>query len=357
MPRQRAPVPSSPLLPPAPAVHATRRVTWLELFFDLVFVAAVAQVGTRLTADYSFQSLGPIAGLLLLIWWAWSGYAMFATRFDADDGVNRAITFLQMIAVIFMAANADGSLDSPSSAGFVAAYAVMRLALAWQYLHASHARPSRAFAREQGMAIAVVATVWLCSSLAPLPLRYALWVIALCSEMATAALAARHTESVPPDAAHLPERLGLFTLILLGESIVAVMKGIQSQPEWPVAAIGTAFLGIGVIFGSWWWYFEVAAAAAERHVRCRESARRFHLWTFMHLPLYLGLAITAVGIEHSIRTASVTHLGVEGAFILAGGVTAMLLALSILNATTDRSVQRAARLRRSQAGERMAIDG
>jgi low temperature requirement protein LtrA len=334
MSRQGAHVPS-PAGPAAAEVHSTRRVTWLELFFDLVFVAAVSQVGTRLTADYSFHTLGPCACLLLLIWWAWSGYALFATRFDANETVNRAVTFVQMIAVIFMAANADGSLDSPSSAGFVAAYGAMRMMLAWQYLQAGDAPQSRAFAREQGTGIAAAASIWLASALAPTPPRYALWLVALSTELATAVLAARHTERVPPDAAHLPERFGLFTLILIGESIVAVMKGIQSQPEWPVGAASAAFLGIGVIFVCWWWYFEVAAAAAARPVRCRCSARRFHIWTYTHLPLYLGLALTAIGIEHIVRTAGLAHLGAEGALILGGGVVVTVLALSVLGATAE----------------------
>ena len=335
MSRQSALDPSSSVVLPAPAAHAARRVTWLELFFDLVFVAAVAQVGTRLTADYSLQALGPCACLLLLIWWAWSGYAMFATRFDVNDAVNRAVSFLQMIAVIFMAANADGSLDSKSSAGFVAAYAVMRLVLAWQYLRASRARHSRAFAREQAMGIAVTASVWLSSALVPAPLRYAIWGVALCGESGAAVLAARHTESLPPDAAHLPERFGLFTLILFGESIVALMKGIQSQPEWPAGAVSAAFLGIGVLFVCWWWYFDLAAAASERPVRCRRSARRFHVWAYTHLPLYLGLALTAIGIEHIVRTAGLAHLGAEGAVILGGGLVVTVAALSVLGATAE----------------------
>src|SRR5687768_8709678 len=89
-----------------------RKVTWTELFFDLVFVAAVAQVGAPLAAQFSFGELGRFAVLLLIIWWAWHGYAVYATRFDTDDRVERTATLLQMVAVIFMAANAEQGLDS-----------------------------------------------------------------------------------------------------------------------------------------------------------------------------------------------------------------------------------------------------
>src|SRR5262245_40660923 len=87
-----------------PAHDGNRRVTWLELFFDLVFVAVVAQIGERLVDHYTVQSLLPYALLLIVVWLAWSGYALFATRFDRNDTVQRVVTFAQMIAVIFMAA-------------------------------------------------------------------------------------------------------------------------------------------------------------------------------------------------------------------------------------------------------------
>jgi len=72
-----------------------RRVTWMELFFDLIFVAAVAQVGTHLRDDYSPAGLLRFALLFLLIWWAWLGHTSFSTRFDTDDLVQRALTALQ----------------------------------------------------------------------------------------------------------------------------------------------------------------------------------------------------------------------------------------------------------------------
>src|SRR5690606_17552869 len=97
----------------------------------------VSQVSTPLASHYTFAELPRYGFLLLVIWWAWHGYAVLATRFDTDDTVQRATTFLQMVAVMFMAANAEAGLDSVSSAGFAAAYAVMRLLLVAQYLRAA----------------------------------------------------------------------------------------------------------------------------------------------------------------------------------------------------------------------------
>src|SRR5512138_2626694 len=94
-----------------------RKVTWLELFFDLVFVAAVAQVAAPLRDDFSAAGLVRFTPLFLLIWWAWTGHTVFSTRFDTDDVVQRGLTLVQMFAVAVMAANARETLASRSSAG------------------------------------------------------------------------------------------------------------------------------------------------------------------------------------------------------------------------------------------------
>ena len=101
--------------------RADRRVTWMELFFDLIFVAAVAEVGSPLRADYSWPGLLRYSFLFVLIWWAWSGHTLYSTRFDHDDLVQRGLILLQCFIAAVMAANAKEALDSRSSAGFGAA--------------------------------------------------------------------------------------------------------------------------------------------------------------------------------------------------------------------------------------------
>jgi low temperature requirement protein LtrA len=109
--------------------HSERRVTWMELFFDLIFVAAVAEVGAPLGADYSWEGLLRYAFLFVLIWWAWSGRTLYATRFDHDDLPQRVLILVQCFIAAVMAANAKEALDSRSSAGFGAAY--WECALCW----------------------------------------------------------------------------------------------------------------------------------------------------------------------------------------------------------------------------------
>ena len=311
-------------------VEPLRRVTWIELFFDLVFVAAVAQLGTRFAAGVTPAAVAHYGALFLLVWWAWNGYAVYATRFHSDDAVDWALTLLQMFAVTFMAANAEGTLDSESTAGFVAAFAVMRVLLVVQYLRAAAIAPARRLALECAAGIGLGAAIWLLSAIAPMPVRAWLWAAAALVEALTTIVTARHTETLPPDAEHLPERVGLFTLIFFGESMIAVMKGIQGQPAWSLSAASAAFLGLGAIFGAWAWYFGPARAATARHVRSRADVRAFEAWQYVHLPLYVGLALFGVVIEHVIVHGGLASIHGPEAVALAVASVAAVGALAAL---------------------------
>ena len=314
--------------------RAGRRVTWLELFFDLIFVAAVAQVAEPLRHDYSLNELARLTPLLVLIWWAWAGHTFFSTRFDTDDAVQRGLTFLQIFAVAVMAANAKDALDSRSSAGFVAAYAVVRVLLVAQYVRARHLKDARELTLRYIAGHGTAAALWLSSALAPTSARFPLWTVALAIDLGTPWLAVSHSVKVPPDAEHIPERFGLFTLILLGESVVAVMQGMESQEHWPPEAALSAFLGMGASFLICWWYF-AGAGASDRRVRTRHDAIRFHLWSYAHFPLYLGIVVFGVGAQRVVTAAS--HHAVSQAewLMLAAAASTIALAMKTISKSTE----------------------
>jgi len=311
-------------------VEEGRKVTWLELFFDLVFVAAVAQVGTHLRDDYSLAGLLRFSLLFVMIWWAWLGHTTFSTRFDTDDVVQRALTGLQLFLVAVMAVNATGALDSRDSAGFAAAYSVMRLVLAGQFLRARRVRRARALTTRYATSCGVAAVLWLASALVPAPARFWLWAVALALDIGTPLLSTRHLVDVPHDAAHLPERYGLFSIILIGESMAAVMAGMGHQDYWSVRAASAAILGMTMVFATWWVYFDGVEATAHRMVRSMSDAVRFHVWTYAHLSLYLGIAVAGVGLERVIETATEAPLPRSEALILASAGATVVLALTAI---------------------------
>jgi low temperature requirement protein LtrA len=311
-----------------------RKVTWLELFFDLIFVAAVAQVAQPLRDHYAVIELFRFTPLFVLIWWAWTGHAVFSTRFDSDDVVQRGLTLMQMFAVAAMAANAKDALDSRSSAGFAAAYAGVRFVLVAQYFRARHVPDAKPLTTRYLAGHGSAAILWLLSALVPAPTRFLIWVLAFAIDFGTPWIALRHSIKVPPDASHLPERFGLFTLILLGEWVVAVMQGMESQEDWPVAAATSAFLGMGVSFLIWWWYFDGAGGASEQHVRSRRDARRFHAWTYAHFPLYLGVVVTGVGVQRMVTAAARATVEYSEQALLTGAATTVMAAMIVIASTS-----------------------
>jgi low temperature requirement protein LtrA len=313
---------------------ADGKVTWLELFFDLVFVAAVSQVAEPLRDHYTIGELTRFTPLFLLIWWAWTGRALFSTRFETDDGVQRALTLIEMFAVAVMAANARDSLASRSSAGFAAAYAVVRIILLVHYMRAIHVREARRLTVAYLVGHGSAAALWLVSAVVPaFALRLTLWALAFVIDLGTPAFAIDHSVRTPPHPAHLPERFGLFTLILLGESVVAVMKGIESQETWSMPAASSALLGMAALFVIWWWYFDRVRATGEHHVRTRADAKRLQLWTYAHFPLYLAIVVIGVGVRRVVTSATHAELPASDLLMWMTGAALLLLSMTAITMT------------------------
>jgi low temperature requirement protein LtrA len=222
----------------------------------------------------------------------------------------------------------------------------MRLVLVAQYLRARHIRRARALTTRLAASCGMAAALWLTSALVPTPLRFWLWAVALVIDVITPLVTTTHMIDVPHDAAHLPERYGLFTIILMGESMVAVMTGMEHQEYWSVRAAASAMLGMGLIVAIWWCYYDVVEAAGEHLVRSRRDGVRFQVWSYGHLPLYLGIAVTGVGLEHVIAKATKEPLHTGEVAILSGAIAAITLSLLLLAATRraqrqDRSTRQA----------------
>jgi len=323
-----------------PTTNIERKVTWLELFFDLVFVAAVSQVAEPLRDHYTFGELTRFTPLFLLIWWAWTGRALFSTRFDTDDGAQRALTLIEMFAVAVMAANARESLASRSSAGFAAAYGAVRIILVIHYLRAIQVRDARGLTVSYLTGHGSAAVLWLVSSVVPdVATRLTLWIIAFVIDLGTPAVALDHSVRTPPHPAHLPERFGLFTLILLGESVVAVMKGIESQESWSPSAAAAALLGMSALFSIWWCYFDGIRATRERHVRSRSDAKWLHLWAYAHFPLYLSIVVIGVGIRRVVTSVTKEELPTSDVIMWMIGVALLLVAMTTIAAANANHVR------------------
>ena len=321
-------------------LEAGRSVTWMELFFDLIFVAAVAQVGTHLRDDYSPAGLLRFSLLFVLIWWSWLGHTNFSTRFDTDDLIQRSLTAPADLSRGRDGDQCDGPLDGRDSAGFVAAYRRDAVRAGVAVFRVRGVLRSRTLATRYASTSAVAALLWLVSCFVAAPERFWLWALALTIDLGTPLASTRHLIEVPHDAAHLPERYGLFSIILLGESMVAVMTGMSHQEYWSPVAASSAVLGITLVFTIWWWYFDGVEAVAERFVRSSRDAVRFHVWSYAHLPLYLGIAVAGVGVEHFITTVTRESLHRAEVLIFCSALALVTMALMVIGRVSSPETRR-----------------
>ena len=308
-----------------------RSATWLELFFDLIFVVAIAQLAHNFKSDFSFLGFAKLALLFIPVWWCWIGATFYDTRFDNDGLVDRLITLWQMAIAATMAANIHHGLDS-SSVGFALSYIAFRGVLICQYLHAGyHVPQARQLTNWYAWGFAGSIVFWLASIFVPLPWRFLFWGIGLIVDFATPLTAGKRVVNVPPDMAHTTERIGLFTIIVLGESIVSVVGGVADR-EWTPVSVAIALLGLSIAFSFWWMYFDTVDASPLQAMK-RGQMKTALTWLYSHLPLAIGLTATGVGVEKMIH--GLKHDSASGEkFLFCLAVALCLLILSNLHWTS-----------------------
>jgi low temperature requirement protein LtrA len=317
--------------------HA-RRPGWTDLFFDLVFAAAIAQLSAPLDHDYSLYGIARFAFLLALIFLAWFGYTAFSTQFAVDDVVERVLIVAQVFLVAVMAANATDALSSSDAAGFGAAYGGVRAILALQYARVAWVSGSGTLARRRvgGLCIAVV--VWVGAALLPLPYRYAGWAVALLIDVGNSWPALRSTTASPPGATHFPERFGLLTIILLGEFVASVMRGIESQMGWSFLAASAAVLSLALGFTIWSSYSDGAKGWEARHVRSHRDVVRLRVWIALHFALFLGIGVLGVGVRRAIALPPDGHFSAQEQSIICVAAAGVILVILGIAATSERHV-------------------
>jgi low temperature requirement protein LtrA len=271
-----------------------RRATWFELFFDLVFVAGVAQLSSGFAASYDAAGALRFVLAFLVLWWAWLGHTFHASRFDEDRADQRALGLLQILAVVLLGYGA-GDAFGPRGWAFAGGMAAFKALLAAAYLREGRRPYARGLVRAYVSLYAVQAVLWAASVATTGSPRLGLWLAALGIDVVTPFVVARHTHGVPPHPEHLPERFGLFTIILLGESVAAAIHGLDHAEPLHVESIVVVASASLIAFLFWIGYFERARGVAERHVAHAAAGRRLRLWAYGHIPLYLGVAGLAAG--------------------------------------------------------------
>lgn len=315
-----------PTAAPLKTGHFTRHATWLELFYDLVYVVVIAKLAHLITQPHdghvTLHQYALFATLFVPVWWAWTGHMMFQNRFDPDDIPQKILTLLQMLAACFMAVFITRAFAGSANA-FALSYVAIRALLIIMYwrvhrLGGAHTNVTRLFLT----GFSCGALLWLISAFVPGPWKFWLWGAGLLVDMITPWLGRERLAKASVHAEHLPERLGLLSIIVLGESVVNIIGGIEGSGITGTTVIAMAF-GFLLLGAIWWLYFqslEVSLMNAEY--------TNGQLAIYGHLPVYLGLVTIAAGVKYGI-TGEMSS--VETAALLCGGMLLFLIPLQIIH--------------------------
>ena len=285
--------------------ESERTATWLELFYDLVFVAAVAMMGTRLVHDVSWTGVLSYLAYFALVWWLWASHTFYADRYDTDDLIYRFLAGAQMVAVAVIAVSLSLG-EAGSTQGFALGYAGARLVLLLLYARAyRHVAGTRDLVRGYLIGFGASSLLWMISIAVPEPARFWLWGIAFAVDLATPYAVRKIQAEAPLDVSHLPERFGLFTILVLGEAIVAVTVGL-SHVSWQASTTLVGIFGLGAATCLWWVNFDHLDGSV---VRRRGEGKNWRptVWIYGHLPLAVSLAMFGVSVELAIVGADHGH--------------------------------------------------
>jgi low temperature requirement protein LtrA len=311
-----------------------RHATWLELFYDLVFVVTVSQLSHYLFHDVSLSNFFGFLFLFIPVWWSWIGTTFFATRFYSDDLGHRLLLLLQMGGAGAMAVNISGAFNNTFS-GFALSYAFMRLILVIEYVRVfrtiKSSESANPLVKRYIIGFSIAAIIWLISAFVPITeIRFALWVIGLIIDFATPISTSKLTSKFSPHISHLPERMGLFTLIVLGESIVGIVNGMTEQ-IWDVYSVIEASLGLCISFSLWWLYFDSTGRLPIQILREKGRISLYLIWLYTHFPLVVAITAVGVGIRRLVSSEQHSVLSTSDLWLICGSVAISLISQSVLH--------------------------
>ncbi|ORZ21477.1 bacterial low temperature requirement A protein-domain-containing protein [Absidia repens] len=258
-----------------------KAASWLELFYDLFYVATLTQfTHTHVIKDWT--SLGTYASWFIITWWAWISSSLYTARFDTDDVVHHIWKLIEMCAVIGMAGSSDHFLNSP---GYVYGYIALKSVLVIEYtivfVVAVMIRSKSKLPLSFYIGANLVSIALWGSSLLILEnkIHRVLWYLGLLTEILVNIIV-RGDKTLSWAASHLAERLGLLTLIVLGENLMSLVPLVATSGTATLIMIPN-FMAVTIIFGFFFMYFEDFNKEVFLH-------NKYHqVWVYLHFPLHL----------------------------------------------------------------------
>ena len=282
---------------PRDTKEAHRAATPLELFFDLVFVIAIAAAAAGLhhsVAEAHFvDGIIKYVAIFFAIWWAWMNYTWFASAYDNDDSLFRILTLVIIAGALTLAAGVSHFFTSSNLTLVVVGFVIMRIAMVGFWLRAyKHDVTRKQTALWYAVGIALVQVYWVALLLLQ-PLTPAMFYMGFALgaflELSVPFFAERKAQT-PWHRHHIIERYGLLNIIVLGETLLAGSIALNSAAEhFDLALIHSAISALVIVFALWWLYF-----SREEHLNAQDLSMAL-TWGYGHLVIYIAGAAVGAG--------------------------------------------------------------
>ena len=307
-----------------------RRATWTELFFDLVFIAAVSRTSQILADDPSSAGAAWFVFLFGAITWTWTNFVMYTERFDTDDVPHRLTKAAAMVAVAALAYAAPSVRDH-GAVEFALAYFAVRAVLIGLYARAwRHVVEVRSAVAVYLVGFSLGAVLWAASVLVDGAGRTALWVVAVVIEVVTPVVGWSRLGESAASAEHLEERAGQFTLIVLGEAVIRSVDGLDGV-QWSAKVWFTALAVSVVIVCVWWLTFDFVGRVP--------PGPRALAALGGHIPTFTAIAALGVGFElafHHVEEAALIH---QARWILCGAAALYFVGITCTATAAGRGLR------------------
>ena len=309
------------------------RVTFVELFFDLVFVFAVTQLSHLLLHHLTLGGALQTLLLLLAVWWVWVYTSWVTNWLDPDAPSVRLMLFALMLGGLVMAAAIPKAFET-RALWFAVAYVAMQVGRSVYMLWALHGHSPANYRNFQRITawLSASAVLWIAGAVAEGNTRFALWALAMLVEGVSPALGfwtpglGRSTAADWDIAGgHLAERCGLFVIIALGESIL-VTGASFADLSWDAATV--AVFGVCVVgsIAMWWIYFNIGAERASRLIVASSNPGALGrlAYTYLHVVIVAGIIVSAVSDEIMLKNLGTQH-DVGASLTITGGPASFVL--------------------------------
>lgn len=304
-----------------------RKISWLELFYDLVYAAAISPLTDYLSHHPDRHGLSHALFIFALLFWSWLNGSLYHDL-HGNGGVRSRLTMLwQMISVAAIAVTIPDVFEGHHQ-GFAISFSVVQLVITylwWStgYYDASHKPLNRWYV----LMYSISFVIFLASAFVPYPVALTMWAFALCSNYSAGILSTRVTQremlkrgDTFSTSDSMIERLGLFTIIVLGEAILGIIHGVGDCEQTSFVVWLCFLLSILVAFLLWWIYFDLLGESS-----ARPGYFSFLFLSFGYIPLLASFAILGATLRVMLSDVSASpHTWARSMF----GISVSIILLS-----------------------------